>query len=104
MARHFDLQSWLLSKIWQDIVTLLISCNFSTELKSRVQKHVRQFYTILNVKEHIFPFQYTVQRGDLTSVSPFEHDIECQCKCQPQTEAKVDDGGDDDYALVMGRQ
>ena len=40
------------------------------------------------------------QRGGF----PFEHDIECQCKCQPQTEAKVDDGGDDDYALVMGRQ
>ena len=60
--------------------------------------------TFFNIFEQIFPFQYNVQRGELTSVSPFEHDIECQCKCQPQTEAKVDDGGDDDYALVMGRQ
>ena len=60
--------------------------------------------SVSNTFEHIFPFQYNVQRGELTSVSPFEHDIECQCKCQPQTEAKVDDGGDDDYALVMGRQ
>ena len=29
---------------------------------------------------------------------------ESHCKCQPQPKAKVDDGGDDDYALVMGRQ
>lgn len=29
---------------------------------------------------------------------PFEHDIECQCKCQPQTEAKVDD---DDASMII---
>ena len=57
MARHFDLQSWLISKIWQDLVTLSPR-----------------------------------NPGQAASSPPFEHDIECQCKCQGEEEgAKVDD-------------
>ena len=78
--------------------------NLNRVLNKTISNIFEHFWPSLNIFEHIFPFQYNVQRGELTSVSPFEHDIECQCKCQPQTEAKVDDGGDDDYALVMGRQ
>ena len=82
MARHFDLQSWLISKIWQDLVTLsarnpgqaavrwrFAHCAQKQKKCSKIRKLLEHYSGFIDLKKPVFAAKNSSKPENLTRIS-----------------------------------